>query len=298
MTPQPSGTPVALVIGADSMIGGELLRRLQAAGRPARGTSRKNVGPNLYLDLAAPPERWEGPAVSVAYFCAAITQLGPCKKDPEGTRKINVEGTLHLARLLANQGAFLVFLSTNLVFDGTRPYRRIDEPTLPQNEYGRQKAEAERGILKLGQAAILRLTKVFRGSYPLFAGWADKLLQGQQTKAFEDMVLAPVPRSCVCTVLEKLGDSRREGIWHLSGDRDISYAEAATLGASVLGVSERLVEAVPMRSVLPNDEPPPRYTTLDVSPLPEELGVTIPTVTETVLEAFRMVLQERGQVKR
>src|SRR5437016_3263455 len=136
---------VELVVGADGMIGGALLRRLHAAGRPALGTSRRpDAGQGLMsLDLAAPPDKWDGPLVAVAYVCAAVTRLEACRRDPHGAARVNVDGTVRLARLLAGQGAFVVFLSTNHVFDGTRPYRPPHEATCPLNEYGRQKAMAE-----------------------------------------------------------------------------------------------------------------------------------------------------------
>jgi len=287
MKPLPSDAPVELVVGADSTIGGELLRSLKADGRPALGTSRRPGRPGMYLDLADPPQRWQGPPVAVAYLCAAVTRLDDCQRDPQGTARVNVAGTLHLAQLLASQGASLVFLSTNHVFDGARPFRRIDEEVSPLNEYGRQKAEAERCLRMLGQTAILRLTKVLGGPNPLFAGWARSLVRGERIRPFHDLVVAPVPLHCVCSVLRQLGAEQRSGIWHLSGDRDLSYAEAAFLGASVLGANSKLIEPTAMRSQ-PHAEQSPRYTTLDVSPLPQALGVNVPDVTTTVREAFRL----------
>ncbi len=224
--------------------------------------------------------------MSVAYLCAGVTRLDDCQRDPHGTAGVNVAGTMQLAQLLAAQGAFIVFLSTNHVFDGTRPFRRIEEPVSPLNEYGRQKAEGERCLGLLGRTAILRLTKVLGGPNPLFAGWARSLVRGERIRPFHDLVMAPVPLHSVCRVLRQLGAEQRCGIWHLSGDRDISYAEAAFLGAKVLGANAKLIEPTAMRA-LPRTEQLPRFTTLDVSPLPEMLAETIPDVTMTIREAFR-----------
>jgi len=58
------------------------------------------------------------------------------------------------------QGSFVIFLSSNQVFDGTTPYRHSDEAVCPLNEYGRQKAAFENWLLGRSKpAAILRLTK-------------------------------------------------------------------------------------------------------------------------------------------
>ena len=85
-------------------------------------------------------------AVEAAVICAAITRQELCRKEPEATRQINVVRTLDLIRDLVEAETFVVFLSTNLVFDGSRPQRRGDEPLSPKMEYGRQKAEVEEAL--------------------------------------------------------------------------------------------------------------------------------------------------------
>ncbi len=282
-------SPVELVVGADGLIGAALLRHLQAAGRDVVGTSRRPTRDRAcqHLDLAAVPETWAGPDVSVAYLCAAISRLEDCRRDPHAAALVNVQGTVRLAELLTARGAFVVFLSTNHVFDGARPKRKIDEPTSPCNEYGRQKAEAERRLLQLPGVAVLRSTKVLGAANPLFAGWFTGLAQGRRIHPFCDMVMAPVPVETACLVSQKLGESRRPGVWHLSGDRDVSYAEAAYWGAGILGADTALIEPVTTRSILRDAEEPARYTALDIDPLPELLGVTVPDVATSVCDAFR-----------
>src|SRR5690606_26325829 len=114
-----------------------------------------------HLDLADDPPRWRLPEdVAVAFLCAAVTALRSCEADPAGTARANVEHTARLASMLVGRGAFVVFLSSNLVFDGSEPRRRADAPTCPATEYGRQKAAAEGALLAMGGVSIVRLTKV------------------------------------------------------------------------------------------------------------------------------------------
>src|SRR4029077_13292605 len=119
-------------------------------------TSRKTSTDEkvLPLDLSQPPESWPAlPECRAAVFCAAMTNLEQCRRDPAESRRINVVQTLHLARRLAEQNCFVVFISTNLVFDGAKPFRRQDDPTCPRTEYGRQKAEVEAALAGLGERA-------------------------------------------------------------------------------------------------------------------------------------------------
>ena len=83
--------------------------------------------------------------------------LGACEADPDGARKVNVDGTLAVARQLTDAGAFPVLVSTNAVFDGTEPHVPADTPPNPANVYGALKAEAEAGVtlslMSLGPSA-------------------------------------------------------------------------------------------------------------------------------------------------
>ena len=87
-------------------------------------------------------------------------------------------GPARLAQALSASGAFPVLLSTNLVFDGTVPYRGPDDPVCPRTEYGRQKAAAERAVLAAG-GAVVRLTKVLGPDDPLVTGWVARLRRGE-----------------------------------------------------------------------------------------------------------------------
>jgi xanthine dehydrogenase small subunit len=60
-----------------------------------------------------------------------------------------------LARRLLSLGAFVVFTSTNLVFDGEQAHYATCATPHPTSEYGRQKAEAERALLALGARVVL-----------------------------------------------------------------------------------------------------------------------------------------------
>src|SRR5690606_29433404 len=142
-----------LVVGGDGMIGRALVRRLADARRPYLSTTRRHgaVGPRRpYLELAQDPSRWSPPEpVSVAFLLAASANQLSCCADPAVSRRINVEHTVALARRLTEAGAFVVFTSTNLIFDGEEARYPTSAAPSPSGEYGRQKAEAERRLLAL-----------------------------------------------------------------------------------------------------------------------------------------------------
>jgi hypothetical protein len=67
-------------------------------------------------------------------------------------------------------------------------------------------------------------------------------------------------------------------VHHLSGNRDVSYAEVGRMAAELASADEKLVDP----AWAPPTEPAPRHTTLDVAGLPASLGVTVPDVSVTI----------------
>ncbi len=272
-----------LIVGGDSTIGAALARQASAAGHRILCTSRRPASDNvLSLDLASDPASWMLPErVDVAFLCAAVTSIEVCRTQPVGTRLVNVERTLALARLLAARGVRVVFLSTNQVFDGSQPHRMASDPTCPLTEYGRQKADAEREILDMG-GAVVRLTKVVGDVPPLFRSWNAALRRGEPIEPFEDMVFSPVPIEVAAETSIAVGTRKFAGIVQISGERDVSYAEVARCLAGRLGVDPSLVRPVGSGSRGLPAYAAPRFTTLDATDLRRVFGIAIPPVQEAV----------------
>lgn len=67
-------------------------------------------------------------------------------KAPETAKALNVAATETIAAACARYGAFLLYISTDYVFDGANPPYFPDSTVNPLNEYGRLKLEGERRI--------------------------------------------------------------------------------------------------------------------------------------------------------
>jgi dTDP-4-dehydrorhamnose reductase len=279
-----------LIVGSDAKVGSALASRLRRAGRRVVGTTRQqdNVdGSTLYLDLSDDVKGWRYPSdVEVAVICAGVSSVMACAREPGGSAQVNVHGTAELAQGLVSRGAFVVFLSSGHVFDGSRPHRRADEPFGPITEYGMQKAEAERQLNQYGDsAAIVRLSNIVGLNDPLFTGWAQSLRKGEAFHPFQDMTLAPVPLSCVVSALQIITEAKLPGVWQVSGERDVSYAEIARMGARLLGASQGLVQ--PIRAAEAGYSERIRdHTTLSIDRIELELGIQPPDVTWTLETAF------------
>ena len=186
----------ALVVGATGLIGRGLTARLRAAGCGVIGASRSmGAEGDLVWDLARPPVAWpRNVNVDVTYVCAGPSGLAECEADPDGTRRINVDGVVAVARLAAQAGSRVVMVSTSHVFDGTSAMARPADPRHPITAYGAQKAEAEQAVLSL-PSAVLRLSRVVGPHDARPTAWRDGPLAG-----------APSSPSTTCSWRRSLDD--------------------------------------------------------------------------------------------
>lgn len=250
MTDSSLNTPVA-IIGAKGFVGKCLAEKLAGQSTRVLTTTRGRTGDSLALDLTAPNlaviDRMAKEGCKTGIICAAISNIATCENDPEETHKINVTGTLAVARAMQASGILPVFLSSDAVFSGNdaKPYEE-DSPTGPINEYGRQKTEVEEGIIAQGPALVLRLTKLYgmqKGDNTLLDSLAATLLRGDTLRAARDLYFHPTfVEDAIAGIL--LAVARRlQGIFHLCSPLTVNRLELVQALASELNCPrERVTE--------------------------------------------------------
>jgi dTDP-4-dehydrorhamnose reductase len=276
-----------LVIGADGVIGNALSQSLKRSGKNVLETSRRKEAlsnERIFLDfeenisLSGIPDK-----VSVAFFCVAFNSLEYCRREPAKTALVNVDNTVKLAKELVKAGTFVVFLSTNLVYDGSVPFTKADTPVSPQTEHGRQKAEAERQLLVLGNlTSVIRLTKIFGPDMRLIQEWILALQNNKVIHPFSDKVVSPLPLSFAIEVFCRMAEKKLSGIVQVSGDRDVTYAQLAYRVAERMGVNRNLIRPISARESGLELEHLPQNTTLDATRLVEELKMKVPAVLPNI----------------
>lgn len=100
----------------------------------------------------------------VVMHCAAISDVGLCDKEPEKSYKINVEGSINIAKASERNGAKCIICSSDQVYFGST----IEEPhnetevLQPINTYGKQKLIAEQECLATNpDCVLLRLSWMY-----------------------------------------------------------------------------------------------------------------------------------------
>jgi dTDP-4-dehydrorhamnose reductase len=142
-----------------------------------------------------------------------------------------VDATRHVAAAAAAQGATLLHLSTDMVFDGTAaPYAEPD-PVSPVNDYGRWKAAAEQVVIRQVPDACITRTSLVVALDPPDAATRrllDAVRAGERPTLFVDEVRCPIRARDLAAALWALVDmepQERRGLWHLPGPEALSRLE-------------------------------------------------------------------------
>ncbi|MDA1082547.1 MAG: dTDP-4-dehydrorhamnose reductase [Gemmatimonadetes bacterium] len=144
-----------LLFGQSGQVGWELRRSLQPLGQvvAAEPAEADFKDPDAVRRFALAHQ------ADVIVNAAAYTAVDQAESDEANAHLVNAESVGALARVAAEQGAWLVHYSTDYVFDGsgTEPWRESD-PVAPLNAYGRTKAAGESAIKASGCKHLLLRT--------------------------------------------------------------------------------------------------------------------------------------------
>jgi dTDP-4-dehydrorhamnose reductase len=263
-----------LVTGASGLLGGYLVRHLRAAGEPVVAWSGSHatdvVGQPLdrvdLTDPAAVAVAFDAARPEAVIHAAAVARVDECRREPDKARRVNVDGSRHLAELAAGTGARFVYVSTDLVFDGTRGRYCETDPPNPLTVYGRTKADAEAAVLAVSCTAVARVSLLFgpclTGRTSFFDRMVDALQNGRPVPLFADEWRTPLALPTAAVALVALARSDLIGLLHIGGPERLSRLDMGRQLADVLGVAGESIAAT-TRDAAGGEEPRPADTSLD-----------------------------------
>jgi dTDP-4-dehydrorhamnose reductase len=199
--------PRYLITGAGGQLGAALSEAFPEADARTRAE----------LDVARP----FAADADLVLHAAAWTDVDGAEVDPEGARRVNVDGTRNVAGL----GVPVVYYSSDYVFDGSKgePYVESDE-LRPLSVYGRTKLEGEREVRG---GWIVRSSWLFGWTGTNFVRTMLRLGgERDEVSVVADQVGSP-------TYVGHLAEATREllelpgGVWHVAADGECTWAEFA-----------------------------------------------------------------------
>jgi dTDP-4-dehydrorhamnose reductase len=263
-----------LVTGSSGQLGAYLLRELRRQGDEVIAWTGTRTGqlfntPLQRVDLAdrdAVATAFRAARPEAVLHAAALASVADCHRDPQRAHAINTRASALLAELAGEAGARLVFVSTDLVFDGERGHYREEDAPNPLSHYGRTKLDAEQAVLPAPRAAVARVSLLFgphlAGGASFFAQQVRKFREGAAVVCFDDEWRSPLGLHTAAQALLAVLRSGFEGLLHLGGPERLSRADMGRRLAVALGADPAQVTAA-SRCSLPAAEPRPRDVSLN-----------------------------------
>jgi dTDP-4-dehydrorhamnose reductase len=268
--------PRLLLTGASGQLGGYLLREGRQRDMAITAWSGSRTGPLFGVPLVpvdlADPDRialaFQEARPTVVIHAGAITTVADSFRNPQRAHQINTDATAVLAELATRARARLLFLSTDLVFDGEQGWYRESDVPSPLSVYGRTKAAAEQPVLACRGGVVARLSLLFGPALvdrPSFFDDQIKALRAHRSLTlFEDEWRTPLDLATAARGLLALAESDFVGLLHLGGPERLSRLEMGRRLADFLRCDPAAIVAATRNSVR-SPEPRPRDVSLDTA---------------------------------
>jgi dTDP-4-dehydrorhamnose reductase len=256
-----SGHPLAgqrvVVTGA----GGQLGRLLLPAGRRSGATmiafgSRPGPGIDVAVDLAereAAMDALQAAKPDVIIHAAACTDVDGIERDPRRGEHSNARATQNVVDATKDAGAYLIAVSTDMVFPGDRgaPYAE-DAPTAPISADGWSKLLAEQMVLEAASGfAVARTAWLYGGAGKHFPRTVLTVLRDQgEMEVVDDEFGSPTYAGDLAESLVQLTKRRGAGIFHLVNDGRVSRFTLARETARVAGFDPEEVRPISTKAFL------------------------------------------------
>lgn len=255
-----------LVVGANGMLGQDLMRLL---GERGRGVDLPDID---ITDMVSVQQVLTALKPRVVVNCAAYTDVDGCESNTETAMQVNGEGVAFLALVTKEIGAKLVQVSTDYVFDGSKgcPYQ-VDDLQKPLNVYGESKLAGELNV-DINPDNLLVRTQWLYGLHG--KNFVETMLKLGQEKSeltvVDDQIGSPTWTMDLARGIIALIDKDCCGTYHCANSGHTSWNGFAGAIFEEAGLA---VQVLPMTTEqLNRPARRPLYSTLDCSKLVADTG--------------------------
>ena len=181
----------------------------------------------------------------VVIHLGAMTAVDLCDAQQDNALKINSQATEILAKECSKINSFMVYVSTDYVFDGNSGLYEENDATNPLGFYGKSKLLGEKSVQNFSSNWCIARTSTPFGLHPTkksFPIWVIENLQKQkQIDVLTDQFTSPTYVPSLSRMLIEISERHLTGIIHVAGASKISRYEMASLVSDKLDLDEKLL---------------------------------------------------------
>lgn len=250
-----------LVTGAGGLLGTricELALRNHHGVYSVYSQHLPKYGTQVRLDItdkAALTTAFEKVKPDAVIHTAALSDVDRCEKEKTLAWKINAEATGNIAEQCFKEGHFLLYVSTDYVFDGSKGNYLERDLTGPINYYGLTKLRGEEFVEGSNAEHSVARTSVIYGAIPAagkinFALWLiNRLKKKEEVKVVTDQRNSPTLNTNLAEMILEIVEKRQTGTFHLAGAEPMTRYEFAQQIAETFDLDSECIIPVSSESM-------------------------------------------------
>lgn len=221
--------------------------------------------------------------------CAAYTAVDKAESNKELCTSLNTVAPAYLAAAIEKRGGWMIQISTDYVFDGTKhtPYVETDTPC-PDSVYGSTKLAGEFGVQKFCRRSMIIRTAWL---YSTFGNnFVKTMLRLGKEKTelgviFDQIGTPTYARDLAKAIMAAIAQGIQPGVYHFSNEGVISWYDFTKAIHRIAGITSCHVR--PLHTAeYPTPAKRPAYSVLDKTKIKETYNIEIPYWEESLKECI------------
>ena len=227
--------------------------------------------------------------------CAAYTAVDKAEGNKELCTTLNAVAPAYLAAAIEKRGGWLIQISTDYVFDGTKhiPYVETDTPC-PDSVYGSTKLAGEIAVSKFCKRTMIIRTAWL---YSTFGNnFVKTMLRLGREKTelgviFDQIGTPTYARDLAVCIFAAIEKGVRPGVYHFSNEGVTSWYDFTKAIHRIAGIDNCHVR--PLHTAeYPTPAHRPHYSVLDKTKIKQDFGLEIPYWVDSLKECVETLTIE------
>ncbi len=225
--------------------------------------------------------------------CAAYTAVDKAEDNVDLCTKLNAEAPAYLAAAVGKRGGWMIQISTDYVFDGTRhiPYTE-DDDTCPNSVYGKTKLVGELNVQKFCENSLIIRTAWLYSTFG--SNFVKTMIRLGNEKSelgviFDQIGTPTYARDLAVAIFAAINKGIVPGVYHFSNEGVISWYDFTKAIHRIAGIKTCHVRPLHTAEYT-TPAKRPHYSVLDKTKIKQVYGIEIPYWEESLAECVKKLL--------